>query len=191
MLDIMNAALVAQGEDEILTINDGSNEWRLLSRQWPLIVEAEMEDGGFQFSKMQEFLASRKAGKFGYSDAYLVPEAALHVKRVWTEESGTRDTSLAWAQDGERVYVDCSTGIFIEYAAAMDPGFWNANFSMGVNLKLQAVLLNFKEEQNAASAMNQAAEAYFQRARTNQSKGRSTRPMFNKGEIALARFRRG
>ena len=52
MLQIINAALVAQGQYPIDT-NDGSDEWELLSRNWPLIVEAELEDGAYQFSKQQ------------------------------------------------------------------------------------------------------------------------------------------
>lgn len=191
MLEIMNAALISEGFDEIVSENDGTNEWRLLSRNWPLIVEAELEDGLFFFTKRQEFLASRQDGKFGFTDAYLVPAATLHVRRAWVEdEQGNRDM-LEWAQDGERVYADAPSGLFIEYAEAADPSFWSANFSRGVQMRLQASLLRFKEEQSAAASMDQQAEMYFQRARTNSSKARSASEPFKEGRFARARFGRG
>ena len=91
MLQIMNAALIAQGRDEIVSENDGSNEWRLLSRNWPLIVEAELEDGAYNFTREQRELLTRSAGKYGYEDAYVVPLTALHVRRLWTQdEAGVR-----------------------------------------------------------------------------------------------------
>lgn len=192
MLEIMNAALISEGFEEIASENDGSDEWRLLSRNWPLVVEPELEDGAYVFTKKQTFLATRTAGQYGYTDAYLVPAAALHVKRVWTEEADGTRIMLDWAQDGERVYVnDQSAGVFIEYAEAADTSFWSANFSRGVQMKLQAVLLRFREERTAAGEMDQQAEIYFQRARTISSKSRSATEPYKQGRIARARFGRG
>ena len=62
MLQIMNAALVAEGFDEALAENDGTVEWRLLSRNWPLIVEAELEDGNYHFTRKQAELLTRADG---------------------------------------------------------------------------------------------------------------------------------
>lgn len=192
MLEIMNAALISEGFEEIVSENDGSDEWRLLSRNWPLVVEPELEDGNFFFTKKQTFLATRTDGKFGFTDAYLAPAAALHVKRAWTEEEDGTRNMLEWAQDGERVYVnDQPDGIFIEYAEAADVSFWSATFSRAVQMKLQAVLLRFKEERTAASEMDQQAEIYFQRARTISSKSRSATEPYKQGRIARARFGRG
>ena len=192
MLEIMNAALISEGFEDIVSENDGSDEWRLLSRNWPLIVEPELEDGQFAFTKRQTFLATRSDGNYGYDDAYLVPVSALHVRRVWTEEQDGTRNMLEWTQDGERVYVnDQPDGVFIEYAEAADTSFWSANFSRGVQMKLQAVLLRFKEERAAASEMDQQAEIYFQRARTISSKSRSATEPYKKGRIARARFGHG
>lgn len=192
MLGIMNAALITEGFDEIVSENDGSDEWRVLSRNWPGIVEAELEDGLYQFARKQELLLSRQAGKFGFQDAYLLPASALHVRRVWTEdEAGNRDTSLAWAQDGERVFVNVPDGIYVEIMEVADTSFWGANFSRAVQMKLQAVLLNVKEERGASQAMEQQAETYFQRARTQSSKSRSATEPYRASRFARARFGRG
>lgn len=189
MLQIMNAALVAEGFDELVAENDGTVEWRLLSRNWPLIVEAELEDGNYQFTRKQSNLLTRTDGKFGFDDAYLVPTEALHVKRLWTEgDDGIRDMSLDWAQDGTYVYVNEPAGVWVEYSEAADPAIWSANFARGVQMKLQAILLTFREERGAASQMEAQAEVYFQRARTNSSRGRSATEPYRRSRYAQARF---
>ena len=192
MLSIMNAALISEGESEIVAENDGSPEWRILSRNWPLIVEAEMEDSNFFFSRQQANLVSRVDGKYGYDDAFAVPGDCLHVRHVWVEdESGTRDMEVEWSQDGSYVYVNDPEGVWIEYIAAPDTSFWSANFARGVQLKLQAVILSFREEPQVAQIRSADAENYFQRARTNSSKGRSVKEPFRTGRFARARFGRG
>lgn len=192
MLQIMNAALVAEGFDEVLAENDGTVEWRLLSRNWPLIVEAELEDGNYQFTRRQAELLTRANGKFGFPDAYMVPADALHVRRLWAEdEDGLRDLSLEWVQDGSHVYVDKPDGVFIEYTEASDPDLWSANFARGVQMKLQATLLTFREERSAAQQMEAQAEQYFQRARTSSSRGRSATEPYRQSRYAKARLGRG
>jgi len=191
MLGIMNAALISQGFEEILAENDGSDEHRLLSRNWPTIVEAELEDGLYFFTKKQAALLTRTDGIFGYDDAYLVPADALHVRRLWVEEADGSRNFISWVQDGARVYVDAPDGVVVEYAEAADASFWSANFTRGVQLKMEACLLRFKEEHATAQATDTQAEIYFQRARTNSSKSRSAQNPYKESRFAKARFRRG
>lgn len=192
MLGIMNAALMAQGQEEIVTDNDGSLEFRTLSRNWPGIVEAELEDGNYYFTRRQANLNTRADGKFGFDDAYLVPHDALHVRRLWLLDSTGLRLETAWAQDGTHVYLDGPDGCWIEYIEVSGADLWSANFSRGVQKRLEAVVSRaLKEEANEAVGLDQEAEMYFQRARTNSGKARSAQPMFRKGPIALARNRRG
>lgn len=191
MLDIMNAALISQGFEEIVSTNDGSDEQRLLSRNWPTIVEAELEDGAYHFTRKQVFLSSRQDGMFGFADAYVVPAAALHIRRLWTEDADNVRTLPEWAQDGQRVFVNETGGVYIEYVEVADTSFWSANFSRGVQMMLEAVLLGFKEESAEAQMKERQGLNYFERARTNSSKGRSAKEPFNRGSIARSRFRRG
>lgn len=191
MLEIMNAALMAEGFEEIVTTSDGSDECRLLSRNWPMIVEAEMEDSLYSFTRQQVFVSARQAGRFGYAHSYPTPPQALHVRNVWVEdEDGTR-TKVEWVQDGEGVHVDEPSGIYIEYAEAADPAFWGANFTHGVQKRLQALLLRVREDYAAAAEMDRMAEMSFQRARTISSKARSAKDPFVQSPYARARFNRG
>ncbi|MDB6151468.1 MAG: hypothetical protein JWQ44_2916 [Chthoniobacter sp.] len=192
MLDLMNAALMTEGFEEIVAADDGSDEWRLLSRNWPLIVEAELEDGMYSFSRKEAVLLSRQPGLFGFADAYIVPANALHVRRVWVADGrGGRVSDFPWGQDNTRVFVDWADGVVIEYLEAADPSFWTANFSRGVQARLQAVLLNFREEKSAALEMDKQAEIYFQRARTKSSKSRSATEQYKESAYRRARFGRG
>lgn len=191
MLEIMNAALISQGCDELLAHDDGTNEGRLLSLNWAPIVEAELEMSNYHFTKKQVEILSRTDGLFGYDDAFAVPASALHVRRVWTEdETGVRSFP-DWVQDGSRIHVDSPDGVFIEYIESADPSIWSANFALGVQMKLEAVLLRFNEEYVNADRMDANAETKFQNARTLSSKSRSAQEPFKRGRLASARFSRG
>lgn len=192
MLEIMNAALISEGEEEIVSENDGSPEWRIMSRNWPLIVEAQMERGNLRFTRQEANLVSRVDGKFGYADGYAVPSDCLHVRRVWIEDAyGTRDLDVEWSQDGSFVYVNQTDGVWVEYLSAADTSFWSANFARGVQLMLQAAILRFREEDRTAQDRQADAEAHFQEARTLSSKERSAKEPFRTGRFARARFGRG
>ena len=191
MLQLMNAALTAQGLDEV-SVNDGSNEFNVLSRNWPLIVESELEDGNYFFTRKQAFLQTRSEGSFGYDDAYLTPSAAIHIRELWTQDTGGERVFIDWRQDGSKVHVDETDGVYVEYIDVAGADIWTANFSRGVQLKLEAVILRaLKEEYSDARAMEELAEVHFQRARTSSSKSRSPTDPYTEGRVAAARFGRG
>lgn len=191
MLQIINAALTAQGQDPI-SDNDGSAEWSILTRNWPLIVEAELEDGAYNFNRSEEFLATRIDGKFGFDDGYMVPLNAIHVRAVWTIDTSGARVFQDWTQDGSNVYVDCADGVYAELVTVADVDLWSANFCRGVQMKMEAVILrSMKEESRDAAEMEQRAEVYFERARAKSSKSRSPTEPYREGRFAAARFRRG
>lgn len=189
-LGICNAALISQGMDEIVQDEDGTPEFRLLSRNWPGIVEAELETGAHAFALAEATLLSRQPGRYGYADSYLLPLEALHVRRLWSARGGMR-ADPDWVQDGASVHVDAPGGVGVQIVTSADPSFWGANFSRGVQKKLEAEILRaFKEEYQAAGMMEVEAERAFSQARALASKSRASRPMMLPGPIALARFRR-
>ena len=190
MLQIINAALAAQGEDEVTSLEDGTPEFRILARNWPFVVEAEMEAGIYTFSREEAFTQSRVDGKFGFADGYAVPQAALHVRKVWTVKNGQTIEPI-WVQDGEHVHVDEAAGIYMEYLTVPDQSFWGANFSRGVQLRLQAILSRATGEPMEARDLDGQAEMAFQTARTVSSKSRSDVIRQRQSSFAMARFRRG
>ncbi len=191
MLGIINAALASQGMDEIVSLNDGTPEYRVLARNWPSIVEAELEDGAYNFARKHAELLTRTDGKFGFDDAYLLPLTVLHVRRLWLLE-GDQRIEPDWTQDGTYVHLDSEDGCHIEYVEAAEPDLWSANFVRGVQFRLEAVIArSMKEEAGDAAALEQQAEIHFQRARTNSSKSRSPRQPYRPGRFADARFGRG
>ena len=190
MLGIINSALISQGMDEVSTGVD-TPEYRLLTSNWPQIVEAELEDGNYSFTKSEATLLTRSEGLFGYDDAFLVPLGALHVRNLWVLV-GTERIEADWVQDGRNVHVNSPSGVTIEYLESVDTSLWSANFSRGVQCRLEAALLRgVKEEVSESAAMEQMAEEFFQRARTHSSKQRSARPPMKQSRFAQARFGRG
>ena len=188
MLGIMNAALLAQGQEEILSMNDGSVEWRLLFRNWPGIVEAELEDSNYQFTREQQQLVTRTDGKFMFDDGYLIPAEALHVRKLWIEDSSGNTYSADWIQDGSYVYLDYDEGCWIEYIVANDPDLWSASFSRGIQLKLEALISRaVKEEIGEARDLEAMAEIQLQRARSSSSRQRSATKPYKAGAISKAR----
>jgi hypothetical protein len=192
MLTIFNAALLAQGQNEVAE-NDGSNEYRMLARNWPIIIEAELEHGLYHFTRQQAELLTRSDGKFGFEDSYLVPEAAIFVRRLWTEnDNGERDLAVDWVQDGTHVHANADAGVFIEYVAVPEVDIWSANFTAGVQAKLEAVICRaLKEEPADADRAEAMAEMFFDRARTRAAASRSPTPVYNTARLVQSRFRRG
>lgn len=189
-LGICNAALVSQGCSEVMQEEDGTAEFALLSRNWPLIVEAELETGAHAFARAEVTLLSRQAGGFGYADSYLLPGNALHVRKLTAIQNGIR-AEPPWVQDGSAVHLDGNAGATVEIVTVPDPSFWGANFSRGVQKKLEAEILRaFKEEFNAAAMMEADAERHFAEARALASKSRSTQAIVRQGSIGRARFGR-
>lgn len=188
MLGIMNAALMAQGQTEILSEGDGSVEWRLLFRNWPLIVEAELEDSNYHFTREQSSLITTVSGKYGFTYGYLVPEPALHVRALWYTDSQSNRIVPDWIQDSSYVYVDYADGVVIEYILVQDESLWTASFARGIQLKLEALIAGaIKEESAEKRQLEQAAEMQLQRARTSSSRSRRPQPPFRKGPLSKAR----
>lgn len=188
MLGIMNAALMAQGQEEILSEGDGSVEWRLLFRNWPLIVEAELEDSNYHFSREEADIITSIPGKYGFTYGYLVPSAALHVRALWYTDDNDNRIVPDWIQDSSYVYVDYSAGVTIEYLMVQDESLWSASFSRGIQLRLEALIAGaIKEESGEKRALEQAAEMQLQRARTSSSRSRRPQKPFREGPLSKAR----
>lgn len=193
MVEIINAALLAQGQEALVSENDGSIEWITLSKNWPSIVEAELEDGQFHFTRREAALETRIAGKFGFDDGYLVPADALHVRRAFTEDTTGTRTLLHFVQDDSYIYVDEADGINVEYLVVPDASIWTASFARGIQLRMEAVILRaLKEEYGEAEAVDARAEYHLSRARTSSSNARSQTSFFKEGgRFTDARLRRG
>jgi hypothetical protein len=190
MLSIMNAALLARGFEEIVNHEDGSDEWRLLSRNWPTIVERELEDGRYAFSRCEHVLVSRQPGAYGFEDAYILPAGVICVRNV-RHILPDGDVEALWSQDATRVFVNHNAGVRIEGFTVPDAGFWGANFTMGIQKRLEAVLMRSIEDPRSAAEADGEAEIAFQRARTLSSKARTPSPAYRRGRYAEARFGRG
>lgn len=190
MTDIMNAALTSQGMDEINPA-EYPPEHSALSRNWPGIVEAELETGLYEFSRKEANLASRIEGKFGFDDGFAVPYDALHVRHLAGLNAQGERIKIDWTQDSGFVYVNCPDGVVVEYVVSAATHLWSANFARGVQFKLEAVLLrSVKEETREANQAEAQAEYYFERARTKASQSRDERPMY-RSNLAARRFGHG
>jgi len=190
MLTIINAALLARGLDTV-NENDGSDEWRVCAQNWPQIVESELEEGNYHFTMNSEMSLTRTDGSYGYDDAYLVPAAALYVRNVW-RMSDDRRIETDWMQAGSYVHVNSDDGVLIEYVSSEEPAVWSANFVLGVQRMIEAIILRslLGETGEAQTAVAEAL-SYFQRARSKSSASRSTdAPVAQPSGIISARVRR-
>lgn len=190
MLKIINAALLAQGQ-EVVAENDGSIEWRILADNWPQIVESELEAGNYHFTMEEATSVLRSDGAFGFDYAYQVPVEALFVRNVWANTEYRQE--LEWVQAGSSVHVSYESGVIIEYVTSPDADRWPANFAKGIQCMLEAVILrSIKEEWANAREMEANGLSYLQRARTKSSQSRSETPARKRGQRSLvdARFGR-
>lgn len=189
MLNTINAALLAHGQEPV-TQNDGSLEWRTLSANWPFIVESELEDGNYHFTKEESTVVTYTTGKFGFDYAYPMPVGALHVSTAWREDASGYRYEIDWCQDGTAIHTDEATGVVIQYVVSADPATWTANFATGVKMMIEAHILRaLKEEYGEAQAVEQKAMFHFQRARTKSSSRRSKNSL-RAGDGSILRARR-
>jgi hypothetical protein len=194
-LQIINAALLSQGQTELAAEDDGSLEWRTLAANWVQVVESELQDGEYAHSIVEIELPSRlAAGKFGYADQYRVPSTVLHVRGAFTEDASGNQIQIAdWYQGWETINVNSASGIWIDAVEDLQEDQFSPLFVMGIQLKMEAIILRaIKEEVSQAREMEQMAEEKLQRARTSSSKSKSPRPFFNpSSRFTRARFSRG
>lgn len=194
-LGLINAALLAQGQTELTVENDGSLEWRMLAAQWPLIVESELEDGGYAHLFIeQEIETGTQPGRFGYTDRYKIPTDLLHVRRVFTAATdGTNTYYDEWYQDATGVNVNVTGGIWIEAVEAADAADFSPLFATGIQRKLEMHIARaLKEEHQLADRLEQEANMYLQRARTSAANKSGPKPLFRTDSVfTRARFRRG
>lgn len=194
MLKIINAALLAQGQ-EVVAENDGSIEWMVLAENWPGIVESELESGNYHYTIEEDTSVTRTAGSFGFDDAYAVPADALYVRNVWAYDSdNAKRYEIDWRQVGSYVHVNYDEGVMIEYVTSSQASTWPANFAKGIQCMLEAVILrSLKEEWANAREMEASGLSYLQNARTKSSQSRSEQPARKRGHRSLvdARQHRG
>lgn len=194
-LDIINAALLATGCMPLDAEGDGSLEWELLSGNWQQIVEAELEDGQYAYSVIEEEVATREGdGRFNFDDRYATPASALHVRAIWTETTAGKRTYLnEWEQDGTSISCNAASGIWVEYVEVIGVDEFPALFAQGIQFKLEALIYRaVREEATMAREREQWAEEKLQRARTRSSKMKGPKPMFRRpGQIRRSRFSRG
>lgn len=192
MLKIINAALLAQGQ-EVVAENDGSIEWRVCADNWPGIVEAELEDGNYHYTITEETSVLQAAGGFGYDHSYAVPVGSLYVRNVWALDAQGNRYECDWFQAGSLIYMNGDYGIVAEIVTSEEVSEWSANFSKGIQCMIEALILrSLKEEWANAREMEQAAYGYLQRARSKSSNARSKGPALKQpGGLARARFQRG
>lgn len=190
MLQTMNAALLSQGFDEILSVEDGSDEYRVLARNWPTIVGRELEDGRYQFTRAEIGLNTRTDGEFGFDDRYLLPADTLHVRNAYRLDRGCRE-EIIWSQAGRYVHVCAPEGITVEAYSTPGIDLWSHNFAFGVQKRLESILCLVREDAAGAREADSAAEVAFQRARTHSSQAHSPTSAYRRSPMAAARFRRG
>jgi hypothetical protein len=194
-LQIINAALLAQGQTELAAESDGSLEWRTLAAQWPFIVEGELEDGGYAHQFVEQHVPSCcDKGRFGFENRYWLPSQALHVRRVFTEaEEGQRTYLDEWYQDSNGLNVNATDGIWVEFVEAVDPEEFSPNFARGIQKKLEVHIARaMKEEHQLGDRLEQEAQMYLQRARTSSANKSGPKRLFREDSIfSKARFRRG
>lgn len=192
MLTTINAALVAQGQDPV-SESDGSIEWRVLSENWPFIVESELEAGNYQFTREEVDVVTYSTGKFGFDYAYAIPGAALYVRNAWELDANGDRWEMEWVQDSQYIHTDADEGVVIEYVEVTTPTLWPANFVTGIKMMLEAHILRaLKEEYAEAEKFEEKGMFYLQRARTKSASQRSKHDLRGGGgSIVEARKRRG
>lgn len=190
---LFNAALLRCGQKNI-SAGDGSFIWQALDANYDEIVRECFERGDFPFGKTRVELTGRSAGRWGYDDAYVIPEDALHIVEVYIGERAASDIRAQWEFDGGTREVLLNAGgekVEIEYRKTGQEHTWSATFSLAVQRRLEAVVKDVIEEAGESIAKGQEADLMLLRASVKGSRGRLPERVFDKHGGRLVRAHRG
>jgi hypothetical protein len=188
---LFNAALYHTGHRPA----DKTGIYEAMDANYDEIVRAAFEDasGALPFGKARSTLTSRSAGTFGYEDSYTLPDGVVHVVEVYFNEVSASDIQEAWELDlsvpALLVNANART-IEIEYVREGEEHTWSANFALGVQRALEAVIKNVIEEPEEGAFKSSEAEAFFFKASIKGSKNRSKTSLMKRGGGRLMRARR-
>lgn len=192
---IFNAALLRTGNDPA-TEGEGSALWMALEANYDEIVRACFEegDGVFPFGRARRDLTSRVDGTFGFDDAYAIPFDAIHGIEVLLDGKSCADLLEPWEIDGINNLLLVSAGgrrVEFEFVAGGQEHTWSAQFALGIQRHLEAVIKDCLEETGESEAKTQAADFHMMKASIQGSKSRSARNVWKRGGGRLIRARRG
>lgn len=188
---LFNAALLRCGREDTTTGGSGPL-WRAMEANYDEIVRAAFEegDGTLPFGKARETLTSRSTGSFGFDDAYTLPSDCIHVIEVFLDTYAASDLRLKWEVADDKVHLDADERtVEVEYVVQGAEAAWSANFALGVQRRLEAVIQTFLEEPEEAQLREQQADVYFMKAGIKGAKSRSGNRAWKHGGGRLVRAR--
>lgn len=173
-IEISQKACVLVGIEPITSFTDQSTEAIVLSTIYEDLVEAELADYPWRFA-MQEQQIDRlqEEPETTWAAAYQIPSDILIVQTVKVNGS-----SIRYDRFGDNIFCDAGVDeeVFIQGIVRVDEELWPPYFRMGMIYRLASVLASgVREDGGLAQAMNQQAEVWIRKAKTNSSQAQSTR----------------
>lgn len=187
---LFNAALLRCGRSP----QEGSDLLlAALEANYDDIVRASFEsgDGAFSFGRAREAMTSRAVGHSGFTDAYVVPDSAIHIIEVYLDGYACSDLQEPWTYSGEdrSVLVNAGTReVQVSYVKAGMEGTWSAAFALAVQRRLEAVIKDVLEETEESSMKESEADAALLIASVKGSKDRSQNRVWKPGRLIRRRF---
>lgn len=187
-ITIYNAALLRTGNKEVID-GDDTFLYRTLEANYDEIVRQAFEEQEYPFGKARKSVTSRSDGRFGYDDAFTMPNDVLHITEVWLDECSSVDLSESWEVDTETNELMVNAGnrsVEIEYLRVGQEARWSASFTKMIQRRLEAVIKDALEEPSEAAALDQEAEYMGMKAGTKASRNRSSNRVRRGGRLVRA-----
>lgn len=183
-LSIMNAALIATGNDPV-TVDDGSNAYMVASSAFDRMLPIVMVKHNWPFETAITALVRAGASAFpGYADMYAKPADCLHLQNCWDTLLGQQSLQpLTWegmTRDGIRapqfeyriigglIHCNGPNGVTALYVKNPNPdgGDWPPGVAETLTLEVESIILRgLNEDQEAAVVMKKAAAEEIKDAR--------------------------
>ena len=190
---LFNAALLRTGNSSTVE-GDGSFVWQALEANYDEIVRDAFEGGNFPFGKARVTLTSRSDGRFGYDDAYTMPNSVIHVSEVYLDERNTSDLLESWEIDGETNELMINANGRVVEINHLKVGLehtWSGTFAKAILMKLRAVVKDVLEETEEAMSLDSEGDFQLLRGGVKASKNRSERRVWKRHGGRLIRAHRG
>lgn len=185
---IFDAALLRTGNGSS-TEASGTPVWQALEANYDEIVREAFEGQEFPFGKARETLTSRTDGRFGYDDAYKMPDTVVHVEEVFLNDCAAADLGESWEIDSEtnELMVDArGRRVEVRFIKIGLEHTWSSTFARAIQRRLEAVAKDVLEETEEASMLDSEAAFQVLKAGVKASDNRSKRRVRRGGRLTQA-----
>ena len=174
--DILSAALLKIGANEIVSFNDGTRESQVAATIYPIVKSAELGNYNWNFTatvaNLSRYTDTPTDTKWSYS--FAIP--ADHIRTITAYDENM--TSIPYLDEGNRIYAN-SLVVLLRYHADCNENSFSAQFTDALVSKLAYELCNpLMGDGDLARGLFTEYDAKMKKARHSDAQANTSRSIY-------------